>query len=504
MTGGREPGGASGRSRPFLLPAGLLLAALVLLAWADVRAAQPTGPDAWPVLLEARDALDAPARLVTRPYLAESWSGARFLRPGFVGLHALILAAGAGEGLSLLAALAALWCTAWLVAATVFEASGGELRSGALLAGALVVLHPLPVDTLPALARRADLFSGALIAACVCLLLASRTRGGFARLAAGVACAAAAPLFKETGLLAAPLGVLALLAGGHAVGRGRRAWTATALLVVPFGAHLAWRLAVLGTIGRYDVVGRDVPFAARLASLAEGLFGHEGLPYAGAASAAAVAIAVGAALVAGRAAATPRRDRAAAPWLVALAWLLATGLLVAASERCRMRHAIALLPAAALAAGLGWNGLLRRARSVPRTIGLAASAAAVLLAIGPGSPLVHDGGPWTTSTAVAGRLIETARGVARTVRETGAPAEAALGTFRVAADLDGGELRVRIAPFPYRAAPARAPRVDGPMILMPYSVEAAVRWEAASPVPRVEPVGAQWAVRGDFLAGDAR
>jgi hypothetical protein len=479
--------------------AALAVTALTALAWRSLPSLPLLGPDAWPYLLQAERALADPLALLKERYLDGVWEGARFWRPGFVALGAAELALfglqPAGFAGCALAALA----LAGFGSLRLVSAVAGRLATfGGAAAAAIVVLHPVQLETLPALARQADLWASLLV---LLTLLALAPGAGAPpwRLAAGVLAAAAAPLFKETGLLAPILG-LVLVWPARDDARGPARFVPAAALLLVAGANVGGRIALLGTLGSYDVVLRPVPLHERLGYLVRGILDHQlwGWPLA-----LALVGLLGAAAASyggwNKAPRSPERRRLV---LATVLWSFLVLVALAASERCRMRHAVAAVPPLALACGLWLDTLATRAR--PRAIaGSIALVSALLAALVPGSPLYAGLGAWRVSGEAAALIIETAALAVGESTVSGSPAIASSGPFRVTASRTVSGTRVTVSPFPYRAAPSgrdrRDARIESAMILMPYSVEAALALRGLSGQIAVSPDGANWSVTRETL-----
>ena len=478
----------------------LVLTVLGAWAWGFVLRLPATGADAWPLLEQASRALDDPGVLWRERYLEGVPIGASFWRPLFVGAFAL--------------QWALFGATAWpyhalrLVAYLLLAAGAGALarrRPGAgelaaLAAGALVLLHPLQADMLPSLARSADVLVD--LALCATLVLLARERPSRGALTLGTLAALAAPLVKESGLIAPLVGVAVLEPWRSGTSRGRRA--AALALVAGLGLQVALRWQRLGSVGSYaagEAGASDV--GGNLGRLVRGL-ADSGDTWL---LAAPLAVAV-AALAISRWGAEPA---AAAPrdWLLtrrgALLWAALAVAGALASPRLAERHAVALLVPLAVLVAPALGALPARAgRERARAAARVLLALVVVGVLAPRSPLWRRYAQWDVIAAASTGVLDAAEQAARASAERGAPAEGNVGVVRVRVARERGALRVAVAPFPLRAGPPSGPRVAAlwqPMALMPYSVAAGLRMRGV-PGPIVIVPGRQLDVRPEHLAGD--
>ncbi|HVS17221.1 MAG TPA: hypothetical protein VMT18_01385 [Planctomycetota bacterium] len=450
------------------------LAALTLWAWGFVLALPPTGADAWPLLEQASRALHDPGVLWRERYLEGVPIGASFWRPLFVGGFALQWGAFGG--------------TAWpyhalrLVAYLLLALGAGSLarrrpdagESAAFAAGALVLLHPLQADLLPSLARSADVLAD--LALCATLACLARERPTRAALAFGALAALAAPAIKESGLIAPLVGLAVLEPWRAGDGRGRRA--TSLVLLVGLVAHLALRWQRLGSVGSYaagDAGGSDALNNAAL--LAAGLADAARAWQCG-----LLALLVVASLALSHGSEDSTRSVARA-WLRtrrgALVWLALALVGALASRRLAERHAVALLVPLAVLVAPSLGALTPRAgRERARTAARVLLALALLAVLAPRSPLWRHYAQWDVIAAATTGVLDAAEQAVRASEERSAPVERSVGVVRVRASRTQGVLRVAVAPFPKQAAPPTGPRAAAlrqPMILMPYSIAAALR-----------------------------
>jgi len=495
------------------VPAALVLAALA--AWSFTLTLPLTGADTWPILASARAALDEPGALLWERYLEGLWTDGRFWRPGFVALFAgqwrLFGEHAAGYHVVRLAAYVALALLAGRLAARGSAAP----RTAALVAGAVVLLHPLQAETVPSVARSADVLCDLAVAGSLALLARARPSGG--ALAAGVACALAAPLLKEPGLVAPPLALVVL--APWRPGRARR--LAALTLAAGFAANVAARFALLGTLGRYDAQVTATGPGEVAGLLLRALTASDSI-----AVALLVAGALGLGALVGRAPARAapadedgRRARTGA--LLWLALALAGGFV---APRFGERHAAGLLvplgilvgrlvarhvgaladaarpPGSSPAAG-GRPGSRRRA---PAGAGLVLAVLPLGIALLPRSPLWRDYPQWRVIGRAAERTLDAAELAVHSLEAMGEPQTVEFGAFTVRALPRPGGTCVTVAPFPFQAAPptgARSVALSHPMILKPYAVRAGLILRGCGPGVRVVKVGGTTRV-SEAMLGD--
>lgn len=144
---------------------------------------------------------------------------------------------------------------ATLVVVTVYALTTSARAGG--LAGVLFAIHPLSVDTVPAISRRQDILLAIFGLLTLWLFVTSYRRGSASRrLRLGAAVAYALALFsKETAIVLGPLAFLWALFQQPSLRRSRAykwaLWDVLPLVGVAV-AYLVVRLAVLGGIGGYS------------------------------------------------------------------------------------------------------------------------------------------------------------------------------------------------------------------------------------------------------------
>lgn len=459
------------------------LSLLCLWAWGFALALPPTGADAWPLLEQAARCLREPGAWWRERYLEGVPIGAQFYRPLFVGSFALQWwAFGATAWPYHVLRLCAYLLLA-LGAGVLARRRPGAGELAALGAGGLVLLHPLQADVLPSMARSADVLADLLL--CAVLICLARERIGTVGLALGALAALAAPGVKEIGLVAPLIGIALLEPWRAASGRARRA--TSAVLLLGLSLHVALRWMRLGGPGSYETTPQRSAGALENASLLlASLTDRDGawqwlLP--------ALVFAAALALSARSAEALPP---AARDWILtrrgALLWLSLALLGALASPRLAERHAVALLAPLAVLVAPALDA--RGTRAAARVL----ATLAFLWLLAPRSPLWRRYGQWDVIAAASEQVIDAAESAVRRSQEQDSTAEARAGVVRVSAERMGGVVHVRIDPFPMQAGPAsgaRSASLRQPMILMPYSVAAALRLRGLDGPFAVEPVRLQ-------------
>jgi hypothetical protein len=141
-----------------------------------------------------------------------------------------------------------------LVVVTVHALTASARAGG--LAGVLFAIHPLSVDTVPAISRRQDILLAIFGLLTLWLFVTSYRRDASRRLRLGAAVAyALALLSKETAIVLGPLVFLWAVFQQPSLRRPRAYWRATRDVLPLAGvavAYLVVRLAVLGGIGGYS------------------------------------------------------------------------------------------------------------------------------------------------------------------------------------------------------------------------------------------------------------
>ncbi|RMF72563.1 MAG: hypothetical protein D6738_10990 [Acidobacteria bacterium] len=454
-----------GDARRRLLLAVLVVAGATLAAWGWVLVLPlATGADVWPILAQARRALSDPSVLLRERYLEGLWDGARFWRPGLVGFAAIEWAAFGEAAAGYHAVRLVLAAAVALLVGTLATRRGGRPAVAFGIAALAVLWHPLRVETIPAVARDADSLFNLALALTVFWLAGAREARSAGPLVAGALAALLAPLFKEPGLLAPVIGFAVLEPWRHRDPRRGRAIAGAAVLGAGLAVHVAWRLALLGTLGGYeqtwvDLTRREALWASFLALCDHQAFGLWPL----------VLAAAGLALVfAGLGAEDSPAPAAGAGWrrIRLGAWIWIAGMLAAIvmSSRFRSRYVEAALVPLALLAG-GWIAALaaRAARRGPGAWRLAAAVAAsvaVALAVLPGSPLVWRYPQWTEAARIGERVLGEVARLAGEAPADGAAVTSRLGRVSLAARRlpDDGGLELALSPFPYKVAEPEGPR----------------------------------------------
>jgi hypothetical protein len=456
-TGGRDRRGRA------LVAGGVLL--LTLAGWFWILRLPLTGADAWPILAQAQRALADPSILFTQRYLEGFWEGALFWRPGlvlFAGLEWLAFGESA-FGFHLVRLL--LTAAAGLLVARAAALRPGASRTGALVAAALYLLHPVQVETVPVMARDADVLGVLTTLGAVLLLATAREAPGRGRLVAGIFLALLAPTVKEPGLMAPVLGVIVLEPWRWRTAGSVRAFVGAGVLGVGLLAHVAMRLWLLGTLGGYQAVVTYLTPSEAGRLLLASYFDHQGWglwPLA-------LLLAGGGLALSGFAGTDPAP--ASAPWrrvrLAAWAWVAATVLAVVTAERFASRYGELLAAPLAVLIGGGFAGLLAAARqaqtSRARRLGGAGAgvlAAALLVAAGPGTPLVWRYPQWATAGVTAEAVLGGIETIVEQTEATGAPVAGRVGRFALHGTPGPGDAgpALMIDPFPVKP---REP--DGPL-----------------------------------------
>lgn len=457
---------------------GLLLLLLVLAGWWWILGLPFTGVDAWPILVQAERIGHRPAGLWSERYLEGLWEGVTFWRPGWTALTTL-LSTLFGERpvvFHLFRLLALLGCAA-LAGNLASRREPGDGKAAWWIAAALVSLHPIQAETVPAMARGADSLGALCILGTLAGLAGLRERGWSPAAALGLLAAFLAPGFKETGLIAPVLGIVAL----EPWRRGPRrpaAGGACAVLAAGLLFHTLRRWWWLGTLGRYeDTLPPLTPLEASR-QLASGLLDHQGWGVGWPALAFLVA-----GLLLGRrsgmsgAVSLPpewRRVRTAC-W----AWTGVSAAVFVTSPLFRERYAEGILaPLAVLAAG----AIAQRPQRAGR-LALLSRILAVLGLLGillPGTPLLFRYGQWEASGKTATTVLDRLDRALQQARSQGRPVEVQAGRYRVAAAPVGpGRFQALLDPFPMQPAqPAgwREGRLANVAVLSPYAVHSYLVW----------------------------
>jgi hypothetical protein len=474
-----------------------LLVVLVAVAWGFTLRMPFTGVDIWPILAQARAALADPSILVTQRYLEGLWEGARFWRPGLTAYTALQYAVFGDQPLGYHAMRLALLAVTAALAGTLAARHGAAPRLAWTVAALVYALHPLQAETIPVTSRDADTLATALVLGAL-VALTAREPLGRGRLALGVLLALLAPAVKEPALLAPILAVFALEPWRARPGR-RAAVIACAVLAAGLLAQLLYRLALLGTIGRYE---RELPLTMgeTVRELTAGLFDHQRW---GMAPIAAVLLAAAFLLwlVLRRAGLTPGP---APGWAVVLhscvVWLVLGTASFLAAPVFRLRYGEGLLAPLAVLAGAGVGAALGAARSAAAghamrsrallTAPVVFLAPGLLLALVPGTPLVWRYPQWEMAGRAADTVLQTAGDTVASAFAARGRADGKVGRFQIAAEAFGTQTAsVMIDPFPFQPAEPQRPftgRTANVAILAPYAVKAWFQVERGWPVGSVQ------------------
>ncbi len=498
-------GGPTGPRAARLLPPALLLV-LVAVAWGSTLRMPLTGVDVWPILAQAKAALADPSILFTQRYLEGLWEGARFWRPGLTAFTALQFAAFGEQPFGYHFARLALLVATAALAGTLAARHGAAPRLAWTVAALVYALHPLQAETVPVTSRDADTLATALVLGALVALTGTEPLGR-GRLALGVALALLAPTVKEPALLAPLLAIVVLQPWRVRPGR-RAAVGASAVLAVGLGAHLLYRITLLGTIGRYE---RELPMPLRetVRELSAGLLDHQRWGLAPAV-AALLTSAFLLWLVMRRAAVVPAPATTWVPVRQAcLVWLaLGTASFIAAPV-FRLRYGEGLLAPLAVFAGAGVGAALIAARAAATDPAARSAtlrkAPALLLALGlllallPGTPLLWRYPQWEMAGRAASTVLEATGATVASAFEAHGRADRRVGRFQIVAEAFGPQsASAMIDPFPFQPAePQRrlTGRTANVAILAPYAVQAYLQ------LAKGWPVGSVLVVEGTPLLG---
>ncbi len=464
-----------------------LLVIVGAIAWGFILDLPLTSPDTWPIMVQGSRFLEAPGTVLGEKYLAGLWQGASFYRPVFTALTGMEWGLFGEHPLPWhLVRLLVLLACAWVAGDLAGKASPAPLASW-LFAAFFVLLHPIQVETVPAVERMGDtLLSLATLGTLLLLLHARESRLGW-RLYFGVGVALLAPGIKDSGLLVPLLAVLMLEPWRRKEPGAQRALRASLVLALGLAAHVALRLAVLGHMGHYDRVFRSRTPLEAFAELLRGLWVPQVAPWAGGLA----LIFLGMTLLLlprllreGRLELSPAFRRVL---ICSVAWAGISSVAMIQSPRFYARYAEGILPPVALVLALLFACCVSSARAArgSQRVRAACAATAVVLAaccvVLPGSPLVWSYPQWKEAGERADELIQLTR---RLAAESLASQEPSSGheeayAIRVAARGPGREsVKVLVEPFPWLPAPAAGPGlvadVETAMVLMPYSLRAAL------------------------------
>lgn len=475
----------------------LLLLLLSLIAWSFTFRFPLTGADIWPILAQAQAVLAEPRLLVTQRYLEGLWEGARFWRPGLTAYTALQYALFADRASGYHVMRWGLIVGAAALAGTLAARRGAAPRVSWSVAALVLALHPLQAETVPVTARDADTLAtvltlGALVA------LSGRDRLSAGRLGVGVLLALLAPTVKEPALLAPVLAIAVLEPWRRRDGQ-RGAIAATVALLAGHIAQLLYRVALMGTIGRYE---RDlpIPLSETVRELAAGLLDHQrwGIAPFVAALLAVAWVVWRLARRAGVGATMPSSWTAV--WRACVLWIVVGLLSFLSAPVFRLRYGEGLLPPLAVLAGAGVGAAIVAARGLRDereggggrlarlTLGLL--AAGLLLAVVPGSPLLWSYPQWGIAGRAADAVLGTTAAAVEEALRSGVPVERRCGRFAVVAEPTGSHAaRALIDPFPAQPAEFRTPlagRTANIAILAPYAVQAYLQLHRGWPVGSVQ------------------
>ncbi len=489
MPVGIEPNGAQQRRASGLLDSWPIAALFVLafVAWRFVLDLPLVGVDVWPILLQAQHCLDSPSLLFEQGYLHGQWDGGVFWRPGFTLAAALQWFMFGESSLPYqvlrIGAYGLVGCQAGWFAARVSKLP----RSAFLLAGTIVLLHPVQASMLPSAARAADVLCECLIAAGLLLLSSKRVRW---RPYLGAGCILLAPFVKETGLLAPPLAILLVWAGGTCIG-SKRIRLFLAALALGFAAHLALRFGAIGGLGGYATSAVAVSPLLNTERLLTSLANRESIGFA-----LALLLGLTATTGLGLAKAHVRTEQShelpsrRVMLLVLMLWALAICVGGAFSARINERHASSLLlPIAALIGASLGNG--HGPRTARARVLICAQIGAVALLLAPHSPLTTEYPQWR----IAGRANQLFfkaldRGLERAQKNSKA-VRVPFGQLAVnVLPRADGNWTIVAEPLPRMVEPpeqAGSARIASPMVLEPYSVEAWMMLHNYGPDPIVRP-----------------
>lgn len=427
---------------------------VTLVTWSWVLRLPLTGMDVWPIFAQAQTVLGNPLALFTDRYLVESWDGATFWRPATMAIAAPQFALFGDAPLPYHASrLLVLLATALVVARSAALVAPGA-RVAAVLGAAIYLLHPIQVESVPAVARSADGWSALAMSGALLALAEARARTHPGRwIALGVLLALITPGFKEPALLVLPLAML-VLAPWKRQERGASAALAGSLaLGLGLVFHVGYRFALLGTLGSYKTQNVRIAPVDAARELVGALLDHPGLGWP------IVAVLVCGGL--GIALALPERflGRAlpSAPRL-ALAhagWLFVTSLAFLTSMRFKTRYAEAVLVPFAILVAVVLSALwdaARRDRRIRTLAGALLASLIVPVILLPGTPLVWSYPQWQVSGQTQERVLDALGEVLDEVNQEGGTAKRQEGPFLVqAAEVEGDDApAVSVAPFPIR------------------------------------------------------
>jgi hypothetical protein len=341
-------------------------------------------------------------------------------------------------------------------------------RLGSLAALVFYALHPVHATVVPVPARRADVLC-VLFTALALAAQAAAVRRGCTRALLPAALFALALISKETafGLVPLlPLLTFALSRQGTIGARLREATVSSAPLLLPVGAVLLLRLAVLGSLAGDRPFGEEAVIPAALAmlervaiwSLSPSIWvGARELP--GRLLALLAVLLVTSSLLAtreGRAAAVAASLPAAA---IGLAWLALVSVLYSIGVLLQPWYVLHPVAALALLAG-GLVEALQRLGGSHRRALTSAAASTVCIALLMGqlaaySPLFRRYDEWNAASTLADRYLASLR---RSISDAGA----------------GSIVHADRPPHRLPREPGR-PQLVGVTLLAPYSIEAWVR-----------------------------
>jgi hypothetical protein len=440
----------------------LVVSVVIAAAWGFVATLPFTGADVWPILAQGKRALDDPSILFTERYLEGAWEGARFWRPGVVALAAFQWASFGMDPMPYhVMRLVLLLVTAMLVGRAV-SLRGGAPRVAFAFGAIFYVLHPVQAETIPAVARDADTMIAIAMTAAIVFLSQAREARRIWPLVLGLLAALVAPTFKEPGLLAAVLGVVALEPWRRRDPGSRRAIVGSLVLGVGLLAHVAYRLWLLGgTVGRYEFAVVELGPVAAASKLFQTLFDHQSVGYLWPLALVALGLVF---LARGMALRVPETD-ASGPsraWIrlrhACWWWLGVSFVVFVNAPRFRTRYAEALLVPLVILLSAWIVGLFVDARRVEagraRALNGAAAASAVvavLLLFGSGNPLIWSYPQWKIAGDTGERVLEGVLEAVEAAERDGRPARVLVGTFRTeAVPEDADRFYVGISPFPYK------------------------------------------------------
>lgn len=463
------------------------LFALAFVAWRFVLDLPLVGVDVWPILLQAQLCLESPSLLFEQGYLHGQWDGGVFWRPGFTLAAALQWSVFGETPLPYqvlrICAYGLAACQAGWFAARVSKLP----RSAFLLAGSFFLLHPVQASMLPSAARAADVLCECLIAAGLLLLSSKRVRW---QPLLGTGCILLAPFVKETGLLAPPLAILLVWAGGTGMASKRLRFFLGAL-ALGFSAHLALRFAAIGGLGGYATSAVAVSPLLNTERLLTSLANRESFGIAlGLLLCLTTTTCIGLAKAPAQAEESHELPSKRVMLLVLVLWALAVCVGGALSARINERHASSLLlPIAALIGASLGNG--HGARTARARVLICAQVGTVILLLAPHSPLTTDYPQWR----IAGRANQLffkalERGLERTQKN---PKAVRVPFGKLAVNVlpqEDGNWTIVGEPLPRMVEPpnqAGSAKIASPMVLEPYSVQAWMLLHDYGPDPIVRP-----------------